>query len=422
VVSAGKSSANIVDQLQDELHIKNPTSETNQRAKISYEEELRQHIFPTFSRATRDAPSYSGRVKNYNKHEKCDQNCHEKRSLIDVQDLSYETLDVLSRTTRSTMLKFDNSNLNMDEMKHTYKNLEAIEDKIATMSTSRSKREIFNYDTRFNIIETRQLKYPFTTVFKLSTGCSGIIIDSFNVLTAAHCIHDGNSYVKGAKKLRVGRPRTGGSRSGRSPQSNRYFKWKHVKRVHFPENWKMTGGARETEIEYDYAILTMRRPLGNYSPTAKDKKFRIMKIGVAPSKQNMPINRLYFSNFDYENPSVMRFRFCKINDESAELYYNYCDASRGSSGSGIYSKVPLLDGKSSIDNIKNMSARNFERRITSVFSGHRYVKGDGVDRDYNVAVKLTPIKMVQICMWILKDPNKATLCKNPEQAIYNNKY
>jgi len=222
--------SNIIDLIQEELNINEKTLETKQRAKQSYEEELRQHIFPTFSRSTRDTPAYNGRVKNYNKHERCDKNCHNDRSFIaDDLDLSYETLEVSSRTTRSTSLRFDDSNLDMNHMKKTYKSLEAIEDKITSMASKRSKREIFKHDTRFNIIETRQLKYPFTTVFKLSTGCSGIVIDSLNVLTAAHCIHDGTSYVKGAKKLRVGRPRTGSARSGRSPQSNRYFKWKHVK-------------------------------------------------------------------------------------------------------------------------------------------------------------------------------------------------
>lgn len=56
-------------------------------------------------------------------------------------------------------------------------------------------------------------------------------------------------YVKGAKKLRVGRPRAQKGKSARNiakySNSKRDFKWKHVKRVHFPESWKMNGSSQE---------------------------------------------------------------------------------------------------------------------------------------------------------------------------------
>lgn len=108
-----------------------------------------------------------------------------------------------------------------------------------------------------------------------------------------------------------------------------------------------------------------------------------MKLGVAPAQANLPINRLYFSNFDYESPQTMRFRFCSVNDESAELYYNYCDTSRGASGSGVYSKVPVLNGTTITSKQFDTAGTQFQRRITSVFSGHRYVKADGVSKSYN---------------------------------------
>lgn len=424
LISSITSRESVVDILQHELQVPEITAATNQRAKISYEEELKNYPLPTFSRASRNIPDYTGRVRNYDRNGNCDVDCHLKRSLNDHTDLSYETLDVSSRTTRSTSLRFDDTHLNMDNMKQTYKNLEKLESAIDKLSSSngRSKREVYRHDTRFNIVKTRQEVYPFNTVFKLSTGCSGIIIDNYNILTAAHCIHDGNNYVKGAKKLRVGRPRAQKGKSARNiakySNSKRDFKWKHVKRVHFPESWKMNGSSQETPLESDYAILSMRRPLGNYSPNSKSKIFRTMKLGVAPAQANLPINRLYFSNFDYESPQTMRFRFCSVNDESAELYYNYCDTSRGASGSGVYSKVPVLNGTTITSKQFDTAGTQFQRRITSVFSGHRYVKADGVSKSYNVAVKITPLKLTQICMWILKDPNKKDLCLNPEHAIY----
>lgn len=410
---------NYVDLIQNSLEINSPNHDTAQRAKISYEEELQKNIGSTLSRRTRETAIYNGRVRNSNKRERCDMDCHETRGLsdIDPENMSFVTLNVKERSQRITNLQLNRDRLSIDNMINNYKWHEAVEQKIQDLPVEnrRSKREIFNYDTRFNIIKTRQERYPFTTVVKLSTGCSGHIVDSNHIITAAHCIHDGRSYVKGAKKLRVGRPRVGKVNGRALKNPNRYFKWKPVHRVHFPENWKKTGKNGETEIEFDYAILSLRRPIGSFKLNPRIRKNKIMKLGVAPTKASLTENRLYFSNFDYEQPTTMRFRFCKINEESTELYYNYCDASRGSSGAGIYSKVPLVDSTSGAI----PGDIDFERRITSIFSGHRYVKDEmNNSRDYNVAVKITPMKLTQICLWILKDADRTEKCKTPEIALY----
>ena len=261
------STQNFVDLIQQSLNIDHPNHNTAQRAKIAYEEELQKNIGATLSRRTRETAVYHGRVRNTHRRERCDMNCHETRALsdIDLENMSYVTLNVKERSQRVTNLQLNQRALSIDNMIDNYRFHEAVEQRIQEMPDSesnmffennnnnnnnhrRSKREIFNYDTRFNIIKSRQDRYPFTTVVKLSTGCSGHIVDSSHILTAAHCIHDGRSYVKGAKKLRVGRPR-GGKSSGRALKNpNRYFKWKPVHRVHFPENWKKSGKSGEVSI------------------------------------------------------------------------------------------------------------------------------------------------------------------------------
>lgn len=78
-------------------------------------------------------------------------------------------------------------------------------------------------------------------------------------------------------------------------------------------------------------------------PKDKTKRSVVMKIGVAPSAQNLRMNRLHFSNFDYQDALKMKYRFCPVVGESPDLYYNYCDSSRGSSGGGIYANFEKLN-------------------------------------------------------------------------------
>lgn len=173
LISSITSRESVVDILQHELQVPEITAATNQRAKISYEEELKNYPLPTFSRASRNIPDYTGRVRNYDRNGNCDVDCHLKRSLnwvrlrheklviystdkqffvtkhshpdffsYDHTDLSYETLDVSSRTTRSTSLRFDDTHLNMDNMKQTYKNLEKLESAIDKLSSSNGRSKV----------------------------------------------------------------------------------------------------------------------------------------------------------------------------------------------------------------------------------------------------------------------------------------
>ncbi|XP_067261260.1 serine protease 23-like isoform X1 [Chanodichthys erythropterus] len=300
----------------------------------------------------------------------CGPDCHKQAPAPSYWDLrhflSYETLHSSGQLTETAVgiYRFDANSF--------YK---------TPALRSRSKRQIFGHDSRFSIVgQDFLLNYPFSTAVKLSTGCSGTLVGDRHVLTAAHCVHDGKNYVKGAQRLRVGflkpQQKDSSGRNGTGPDKMK-FQWIRVKRTHVPKGW-IKGTANDIGMDYDYALLELK----------KAHKRRHMKLGISPSATQLPGKRVQFSGFDNDRPGQLVYRFCEAGDETYDLLYQRCDAQPGASGSGVYARM------------WSRRRRRWERKVIGIFSGHQWVDLSGTPQEFNVAVRITPLKFAQICYWI----------------------
>ena len=185
---------------------------------------------------------------------------------------------------------------------------------VITFSHRRIRRNIRD----FTVPKSNNEYFPYSAIVFLNNGCSGTLISCKHILTAAHCMHDGEKNLD----VKVGLVDTDG-----------IVKWVDIKKVFIPRRWK-ENYKKEGLKKNDYAIIELKE-------AQKNREW--MDYGANDADIGTLLQAAGFKNSTQE---YLVYTVCPIYKQSKNYFYNFCKICKGMDG------IPFFkDDYSRINNI-----------------------------------------------------------------------